>query len=161
MTGSHRKCGNRAPAQSFDCCVGTQRSNEIVSLLKKIYKRDAPFRAVFKVKTLAVLFPPYPREMKTNTAKFNLPPFCRLLFCMEMQTHSHARSIARAWLKHAHSFDRCELCGWVFIQLTKMSEGSSCFLPIASCGFIALCFSTQTRTIVTVPEARVNKQVIR
>ena len=38
---------------------------EIVSLLKKIYKRDAPFRAVFKVKTLAVLFPPYPRE--TNT----------------------------------------------------------------------------------------------
>ena len=69
---------------------------EIVSLLKKIYKRDTPFRAVFKVKTLAVLFPPYPREMKTNTAKFNLPPFCRLLFCMEMQTHSHARSIARA-----------------------------------------------------------------
>ena len=42
---------------------------EIVSLLKKIYKRDAPFRAVFKVKTLAVMFPPYPREMKTNTAK--------------------------------------------------------------------------------------------
>ena len=80
---------------------------EIVSLLK-IYKRDAPFRAVFKVKTLAILFPPHPREMKTNTAKFNLPPFCRVLFCMEMQTHSHARSIARAWLKHAHSFDRFE-----------------------------------------------------
>ena len=37
---------------------------EIVSLLKKIYKRDAPFRAVFKVKTLAVLFSAYPREMK-------------------------------------------------------------------------------------------------
>ena len=37
---------------------------EIVSLLKKIYKRDAPFRAVFKVKTFAVLFSPYPREMK-------------------------------------------------------------------------------------------------
>ena len=86
---------------------------EIISLLKKIYKRDAPFRAVFKVKTLAVLFPPYPREMKTNTAKFNLPPFSRLLFCMEMQTHSHARSIARAWLKHAHSFDRCETSGRV------------------------------------------------
>ena len=33
---------------------------EIVSLLKKIYKRDAPFRAVFKVKTLAVLFSAYP-----------------------------------------------------------------------------------------------------
>ena len=81
---------------------------EIVSLLKKKCKRDAPFRAVFKVKTLAVSFPPYPCEMKTNTAKFNLPPFCRLLFCMEMQTHSHGRSIARAWLKHAHSFDCCE-----------------------------------------------------
>ena len=37
---------------------------EIVSLLRKIYKRDAPFRAMFKVKTLAVLFSPYPREMK-------------------------------------------------------------------------------------------------
>ena len=80
---------------------------EIVSLLKKVYKRDAPFRAVFKVKTLAVLFPPYPWEMKANTAKFNLPPFCRLPFSLEMETHSHARSIARAWLKHAHSFDRC------------------------------------------------------
>ena len=79
---------------------------ETVSLLKKIYKRDAPFRAVFKVKTLAVSFPPYPREMKTNTAKFNLPPFCRLLFSMGIATHSHARSIARSWLKHAHSFDR-------------------------------------------------------
>ena len=45
---------------------------EIVSLVKKIYKRDAPFRAVFKVKALAVLFLPYPREMKTNTVKFNL-----------------------------------------------------------------------------------------
>ena len=37
---------------------------EVASLLKKIYKKDAPFRAVFKVKTLAVLFSPYPREMK-------------------------------------------------------------------------------------------------
>ena len=43
---------------------------EIVSLLKKIYERDGPLKAVFKVKTLAVLFLPYPREMKTNTAKF-------------------------------------------------------------------------------------------
>ena len=57
---------------------------EIVSLLKKIYKRDAPFRAVFKVKTVALLFPPYPHEMKTNTRNLNLPPFCRLLFSMEM-----------------------------------------------------------------------------
>ena len=39
---------------------------EIVSLLKKMYKRDAPFRAVLKVETLAVLFPPCPREMKAN-----------------------------------------------------------------------------------------------
>ena len=37
---------------------------EIVSLLKKIYQRDAPFRAVFNVKTLAVLVSAYPREMK-------------------------------------------------------------------------------------------------
>ena len=37
---------------------------EIVSLLQNIYKRDAPFRVVFKVKTLAVLFSPYPREKK-------------------------------------------------------------------------------------------------
>ena len=35
---------------------------EIVSLLKKIDKRDAPFRAAFKVKTLAVLFPPHPHD---------------------------------------------------------------------------------------------------
>ena len=35
---------------------------EIVSLLKKIYDRDAPLRAVFKVKTLAVLFPPIPAK---------------------------------------------------------------------------------------------------
>ena len=51
---------------------------------KMIYKRDAPFRAVFKVKTLAVLFPPYPREMKTNMRNLNLPPFFRLFVSMEM-----------------------------------------------------------------------------
>ena len=53
---------------------------EIVSLLKKIYKRDAPFRAVFKVKTLAVLFSAYPREMKHIPRNLNLPPFWRCLF---------------------------------------------------------------------------------
>ena len=37
---------------------------EIVSFLKKIYKRNAPFRAVFKVQTLAVLFPPYPETQQ-------------------------------------------------------------------------------------------------
>ena len=54
---------------------------EIVSLLKKIYKGDAPFRAVFQVKTLAVLFLPYPREMKTNTTKFKSVAILSLAFC--------------------------------------------------------------------------------
>ena len=36
---------------------------EIVSLLKKIYRRDIPSRAVFKVKTLAVLFPCMPTHL--------------------------------------------------------------------------------------------------
>ena len=53
---------------------------EIVSLLKKIYKRDAPLRAVFKVKTLAVLSLAYPRETKHIPRNLNLPPFCRCLF---------------------------------------------------------------------------------
>ena len=77
---------------------------ETVSLLKKIYKRDAPFRAVFKVKTLAVLFSPYPREKKKHIPRnLNLPPFWRLLVSIEM-----VQSIpTRARLKHAHSFDRC------------------------------------------------------
>ena len=51
-----------------------------VSSLKKIYYRDAPFRAVFKVKALAVIFPPYPREMKTNTAKFKSAAILSLAF---------------------------------------------------------------------------------
>ena len=81
---------------------------QIVSLLKRIYKRYAPFRAVFKVKTLAVLFPPYPRETKTNTAKFKSAAILSLAFFYRNgATHSHVRSIARAWLKHAHSFNRC------------------------------------------------------
>ena len=57
---------------------------EIVSLLKKVYKRDAPFRAVFKVKTLAVLFSAYPCEMKHIPRNLNLPPFWRLFVSMEM-----------------------------------------------------------------------------
>ena len=74
---------------------------EIVSLLRKICKRDAPFRAVFEVNTLAVLFPPYPCEMKTNTRNLNLPPFWHLFVSMEMvqliptRTLSHARSSSR------------------------------------------------------------------
>ena len=77
---------------------------EIVSLLKKIYKRDAPFRAVFKVKTLAVLFSAYPREMKHIPRNLNLPPFCRCLFLWKW-CNPFPRASAR--LKHAHSFDRC------------------------------------------------------
>ena len=84
---------------------------EIVSLLKKIYKRDAPFRAVFKVKTLAVLFSPYPREMKHTTKFKSAAIFALTCFYRNGAIHSHARSIARAWLKHAHSFDRCGTSG--------------------------------------------------
>lgn len=71
---------------------------KIVSLLKKIYQRGDPLRAVFKVKTLAVLFPPYPREMKTNTAKFKFNSILALA-CFYGNP--------RTWLEHAHSFDRC------------------------------------------------------
>ena len=79
---------------------------EIVSSL--IYKGDARFRAVFfKVKTLAVLFSPYPREMKHIPRNLNLPPFWRLLVSIEIVQSIPRRCIARAWLKHAHSFDRC------------------------------------------------------
>ena len=77
---------------------------EIVSLLKKIYKRDAPFRAVFKVKTLAVLSLAYPRETKHIPRNLNLPPFCRCLFLWKW-CNPFPRAHAR--LKHAHSFDRC------------------------------------------------------
>ena len=77
---------------------------EIVSLLKKIYKRDAPFRDVFQVKTLAVLFSAYPREMKHILRNLNLPPFWRCLFLWKW---CNPFPRARARLKHAHSFDRC------------------------------------------------------
>ena len=40
-----------------------------------------------------------------------LAPATQASFYRNGAIHSHARSIARAWLKHAHSFDRCvELC---------------------------------------------------
>ena len=65
---------------------------EIVFLLKKIYKRDDPLRAMFNVKTLAVLFSPYPNEMKTNTAKFKSAAILTLTcFYGNCVTHSHAR----------------------------------------------------------------------
>ena len=63
---------------------------EIVSLLRKIY-----FRAVLQVKTLAVSFPPYPREMKTNTRNLNLPPLWLVCFYGNGATHSHALYCAR------------------------------------------------------------------
>ena len=69
---------------------------EIVSLLKKIYKRDAHSRAVFKVKTLAVLFLPYPREMKHIPQNLNLPPFWRLLVSIEMVQSIATRALSRA-----------------------------------------------------------------
>ena len=58
---------------------------EIVSLLKKIYKRDAPFRAVFKVKTLAVSFVfGLSSRNETHTAKFKSAAILTLLVSMEM-----------------------------------------------------------------------------
>ena len=69
---------------------------ETVSLLRKIYERDAPFRAVFEVKTLGVLFPPYPSEMKTNTLNLNLPPFWRLFVSVEMVQPIPTRALSRA-----------------------------------------------------------------
>ena len=82
---------------------------KIVSLLKKTYERDAPFRAMFKVKTLAVLFSPYPREMKHIPPRnLNLPPFWRLLVSIEMVQSIPTRALSRARLRHAYSFDRCE-----------------------------------------------------
>ena len=95
---------------------------EIVSLLKKIYKRDAPFRAVFKVKTLAVLFSAYPREMKHIPRNLNLPPFWRCLFLWKW---CNPFPRARARLKHAHSFDRCG-------PLAKSNTGSPRFTDFPS-----------------------------
>ena len=80
---------------------------EIVFLLKKVYKRDVPLRAMFNVKTLAVFFSPYPWEMKTNTAKFKSAAILTLT-CFYGPIPMRAQ-IARAWLKHAHLFDRCVL----------------------------------------------------
>ena len=69
---------------------------EIVSLSRKIYKRNAPFRAVFEVKTLAVLFPPYPCEIKTNTRNLDLPPFWHLFVSIEMVQSIPTRALSRA-----------------------------------------------------------------
>ena len=63
---------------------------------RKIYKRDTPFRVVFEVKTLAVLFPPYPSEMKTNTGNLNLSPFWRLFVSMEIEQPIPTRALSCA-----------------------------------------------------------------
>ena len=87
------------------------------TLLKKIYKRDAPFRAVFKVKTLAVLFLAYPREIKHIPRNLNMPPFCRCLFLWKW---CNPFPRARARLKHAYSFDRCGT-GLCFFGMFRLS----------------------------------------
>ena len=87
---------------------------EIVSLLKKIYKRDAPFRAVFKVKTLAVLVLAYPREMKHIPRNLNLPPFWRCLFLWKWDgngaIHSHARARGLSMRTHLTAVDPVAPC---------------------------------------------------
>ena len=106
---------------------------EIVSLLKKIYKRDAPFRAVFKVKTLAVLFSAYPSEMKHIPRNLNLPPFCRCLFLWKW---CNPFPRARARLKHAHSF-RPLVKGNEALG-TRLPRGWSTghFYPVIACGHV-------------------------
>ena len=75
-------------------------------LLKKIYKRDAPFRVVFKVKTLAILFPPYPLEMKTNTPKFKSAAI--LIDCSKSPTVRSQKSIVEADGPPSWSLGACE-----------------------------------------------------
>ena len=64
---------------------------EVVSLLKKIYKRDALFRPGFKVKTLAALFPPFLPEMKTNTGKFKSAAVLAIAFSFGCLWHTTVR----------------------------------------------------------------------
>ena len=102
---------------------------EIVSLLKKIYKRDAPFRAVFKVKTLAVLFSAYPCEMKHIPRNLNLPPFWRYLVSIFWRylgaIHSHTRGLSmRTHLTAGVGPARWRPVGPDFLVLTKRSAAS-------------------------------------
>ena len=79
---------------------------EIVSLLKKIYKRDAPFRGVFKVKTLAVLFSAYPREMK-HTANFKSAAILSLLVSMKMVQSIPTRARGLSMRTHLTAVEQC------------------------------------------------------
>ena len=87
-------------AHGLECCV--QRAQQT-------HTREG------KKASNAVLFPPYPREVKTNTTKFKSAAILALA-CLygNGATRSHAPASARAWLKHAHSFD-----GSWFLVLTK------------------------------------------
>ena len=114
-----------------------------------MYKRDAPFGVVFKVKTLAVFFSAYPREMKHIPRNLNLPPFCRYLFYGNGAIHSHAR----ARLKHAHSFDPCGLLARSntgsprftdFPSLCACSESS--LTNLISCSLNLLCLQSHSKT---------------
>ena len=61
---------------------------------------------MFKVKTLAVLFPPYPREMKTNTAKFKSAAILALVcFYGNGAIHSHARARGLSMRTHLTAVD--------------------------------------------------------
>ena len=79
---------------------------------------------MFKVKTLAVLFPSYPREVKTNTAKFKSAVILSLAFSMEM-----VQPIPTRALSHTRGVSmRTHLTGVVqrsrFLVLTKRSAAS-------------------------------------
>ena len=85
---------------------------------------------MIKVKTLAVLFPPYPREMKTNTRNLNLPPFCRLFVSMEMVQPIPTRSRARGLSMRTH----LTAVGIFTKNVSSIEIRRQVFLPlIASC----------------------------
>ena len=58
--------------------------------------------------------------MKTNTAELKSTTILSLAFFYgNSATHSHKRSIASAWLNHAHSFDRCGIGSLLSRTLVK------------------------------------------
>ena len=104
---------------------------EIVSLLKKIYKRNAPFRTVFKVKTLPVLFSPYPRDVKHIPRNLNLPPFWRLIVSIEMVQSIPTRALSRARLSMRTYLTAVDL--WTFLGMHTVFVSDS--QPIWFVGF--------------------------
>ena len=100
-----------------------ERPKTTTTAIKTQLFRDALFRAAFKVKTLAVLFPPYPREMKTNTAKFKSAAILSLAFYYgNGATNSHARGLSMR--THLTAVE----------PLVRSNTGSSRFTD-----FLALC----------------------